>query len=246
MSGYPPQAQRRLLDLQVIDSRRDALDQQWRAHPAVTALAGLQERAVALSEQQQAVDAAVLEAQQAVGQAEREAEQIRAHQQRDQRRLDAGSVSSPRELESLQHEIDTLQVKLDAVEEAELEAMERLEEAESQLAEIGATRATLDAERAEREAELAAAREAIDAERATLSADREALLAEVPADLVARYERSRAGHGGVGVGALRHGRCEGCRLDLTPVDLARVKAAPEDALLTCEECGRLLVRVEEP
>jgi predicted nucleic acid-binding Zn-ribbon protein len=29
------------------------------------------------------------------------------------------------------------------------------------------------------------------------------------------------------------------------VDLAKAKAAPEDELLTCEECGRLLVRVEQ-
>jgi predicted nucleic acid-binding Zn-ribbon protein len=48
-----------------------------------------------------------------------------------------------------------------------------------------------------------------------------------------------------GVAALRHGRCEGCRLNLTPAALGAAREAPEDALLTCEECGRLLVRVEE-
>lgn len=75
--------------------------------------------------------------------------------------------------------------------------------------------------------------------------ERAAIVADLPDDLVARYERSRAQHGGVGVGELRHGRCEGCRLALTPADKARLSAAAEDELLRCEECGRLLVRGED-
>jgi uncharacterized protein len=245
MTGYPPQAQRRLLDLQVIDSRRDALDQHWRDHPAVAVLSDLEERDVQLAAEQRLVEQAAVEAQQEVRRTEREAEQIRGHQDRDRRRLDAGAVSSPRELESLQHEIATLQGKLTTIEDVELEAMQRLEDAEGRLAALVQARAEVDAQRAERQAELTAARLAIDTERESLAADRADLVSALPGDLVARYERSRTSHGGVGVGALRHGRCDGCRLELTPTDLVRVRAAAEDALLHCEECGRILVRVED-
>lgn len=245
MTGYPPASQRRLLDLQALDSTLDALDQRWRAHPAVATLMDVAERAAEIETEIAPAQQAVDEAAARVAQAEREAEQIRSHQDKDRRRLDAGQVSSPRELESLQHEIETLQHKLDDVETAELEAMEELDEAQRHLDHLRSRLAAVTDGRDQHEQELAEARATIDAEREDLAAQRSSLVAELPEDLVTRYEKSRAQYGGVGVGALRHGRCEGCRLDLTPADLAKAAAAPEDALLRCEECGRLLVRVDD-
>jgi predicted nucleic acid-binding Zn-ribbon protein len=245
VTGFPAAAQRRLLDLQAADSRLDLLDQRWRGHPALAALDELDRREAELVSEEAVHAGAADLARSAVRTSEREAEQVRAHQQRDQKRLDAGSVSSPRELEGLQHEIATLQVKLEAIEDTELEAMEQLEQAEGLLAAVAASRVELAGQREQQLRELDEARAAIDAERVGLRVDREALLGELPAALLERYERSRARHGGVGVAALRHGRCEGCRLNLTPAALGEARAAPEDALLTCEECGRLLVRVEE-
>lgn len=245
MTGFPPDAQRRLLDVQAADSRLDQLEQLRREHPAVAALQALDAREAEVAAEAAVHAAAADEARRAVRTAEREAEQVRAHQQRDQKRLDAGVVSSPRDLEGLQHEIATLQHRLDGIEDGELEAMEQLDEAERALAASTAAQEEIAAARAAQLADLDRTRAEIDVERADVTADREGIVAALPADLVARYERSRAKHGGVGVAALRHGRCEGCRLALTPVALAAAKAAPEDALLSCEECGRLLVRVEE-
>lgn len=245
MSGFPPDEQRRLLDLQALDSRGDALDQQWRTHPAVQVLIDLAERAQTLEEARAAADEAVQAVRARVRAAEREADDIRAKQAKDQKRMDAGAVSSPRELESLQHEIATLQTRLDTVETTELEAMEELDEAEAVLAEVVSDLAGVSDEQGRHEHELSEARSGIDVEREALAADRAEVLAEVSDALLKQYERSRSQHGGVGVGALRHGRCEGCRLTLTPADLARFHAAPPDELLRCEECGRLLVRVEE-
>jgi predicted nucleic acid-binding Zn-ribbon protein len=245
MSGFPPDQQRRLLDLQDLDSRADVLDQQWRSHPALQALIDLGERADALQTSLAAADEAVEQAKGRVRASEREADDIKRRQAKDQTRLDAGSVSSPRELEKLQHEIATLQGKLDEVETVELEAMEDLDNDEEQAAGLRADLAAVAADREKHEADLDTARGAIDAEREALSADRAEVLAGLDEALVARYERARSSHGGVGVGALRHGRCEGCRLSLTPADLARFAAAPPDELLFCEECGRLLVRVDD-
>jgi len=245
MSGFPAEEQRRLLDLQALDSRGDVLDQRWRAHPAVKAVIDLSERAEALAEQRAAAEQAVADLRSRVRAAEREAEEIRAKQAKDRTRLDTGAVSSPRELESLQHEIATLQTKLDGVETTELEAMEELDEAESALAEVVSSLDSVTTERERHEAELAQARSQIDVEREAVAADRAEVLADISEALVMQYERVRTQHGGVGVGALRHGRCEGCRLTLTPADLARMHSAPPDELIRCEECGRLLVRVED-
>ena len=54
---------------------------------------------------------------------------MRARSARDQERLDSGQVASPKELESLQHEIATLARRQADLEDIVLEVMERLEAA---------------------------------------------------------------------------------------------------------------------
>lgn len=245
MTGFPAEEQRRLLDLQALDSRADVLDQQWRGHPSVQALVELSARASDLEQRKAAAEEVVDEVRRRVRAAERDAETIRAKQAKDQKRLDEGAVSSPRELQSLQHEIATLQARLDDVETTELEAMEEADTAEAELSEVVAALASVTDDSARHEDRLAQARAAIDAEREALAADRSEVLADISEGLLKHYERARSHHAGVGVGALRHGRCDGCRLTMTPSDLARFSSADPEELLRCEECGRLLVRVEE-
>lgn len=245
MSGFPAEQQLRLLDLQALDSRADQLARQRQEHPTVARLVELTSQADQISTRMTSAEDAVQEAATGLRVAEREAEDVTRRQKRDQQRLDAGSVSSPRELESLQHEIATLQAKLDEIETTELEAMEQLDTAQAEVARLREQASAVEASREQTQSEQDEAWAAIDGELSAISSERAALVAELDADLVTRYERSRAQHGGVGVGALRHGRCEGCRLSLTPADLARANAAPADALVRCEECGRLLVRVDD-
>jgi predicted nucleic acid-binding Zn-ribbon protein len=85
----------------------------------------------------------------------------------------------------------------------------------------------------------------IDAEVEAVSRERTELASQIDADLYALYERLRAQSGGVGAAALRHGQCEGCRLQLTSADLVRFRSADPDEVLRCEECRRILVRTPE-
>ena len=95
--------------------------------------------------------------------------------------------------------------------------------------------------------EIAARRDAAFAEideQAGKARDRRAgIAADLPEDLLDLYDRLRAQHG-VGAAVLRNGRCEGCHLSLNKVDLGRIRAAPPDEVLRCEECRRILVRAE--
>ena len=68
---------------------------------------------------------------------------------------------------------------------------------------------------------------------------------EVGAELLALYDKIRASVGGTGASELRQRRCGGCRLELNQVDLSRIKAAPADEVIRCEECRRILVRTAE-
>lgn len=62
---------------------------------------------------------------------------------------------------------------------------------------------------------------------------------------VAPYEKIRSANGGIGAAALRQRRCGGCQLELNPVEIQRIRVAPEDEVLRCEECRRILVRTPE-
>jgi uncharacterized protein len=71
------------------------------------------------------------------------------------------------------------------------------------------------------------------------------LAAGLPAELLALYEKVRASSSGVGAAALHRGRCEGCHLQLNTTDLNRLRDAPAEDVVRCEECRRILVRTAE-
>jgi predicted nucleic acid-binding Zn-ribbon protein len=67
--------------------------------------------------------------------------------------------------------------------------------------------------------------------------DRQA--ADLPGDLLARYEAAAEAGGGTGVGELSGGACTACRIELSRVDVDRLYRGPN--LTTCPQCRRLLV-----
>ena len=177
--------------------------------------------------------------------ADTDVEQVRTRAARDQERLDSGAISSPKELESLQHEIESLARRQTELEDVELEVMERLEDVQGRLAEL---RRELDA--AERAHETLVAKR--DASLHDIAKDREFVALQradqarhLPDELVKLYEKLRADNGGVGAAVLHQGRCEGCRLELNATEIAQIRAAEPDEVLRCEECRRILVRTKE-
>lgn len=177
--------------------------------------------------------------------AEADVEQVRARSARDQERLDSGRVGSAKELESLQHEIGSLARRQSDLEEVVLDVMEQLEEASARATTLRAEQNGIEDELGSAEQGRDAAFQGIDAETDVLRQQRETLAQQVPSDLVTLYEKLRAQHGGVGAAALRQRRCEGCRLELNAVDLGRIRTAPRDEVLRCEECRRVLIRTAE-
>ncbi|MDR1295484.1 MAG: C4-type zinc ribbon domain-containing protein, partial [Bifidobacteriaceae bacterium] len=93
--------------------------------------------------------------------------------------------------------------------------------------------------------EVEAAYGGIDAEMAGLREQRAAAVDGLDAGLVALYERLRVSRGGLAAAPLRAKRCEGCRLVVNPADLEYIRAASPDEVIRCEECGRILVRLED-
>ena len=236
--------QQRLLDLQAIDTRLDQIAHA-RAHlPQLAELADLQGKARLLDDQLVRSRTELDDVQREVTKAEADVQQVRDRAARDQARLDAGTGTA-KDLQALQHELVSLGRRQNELEEIELEVMERAEAAEHDIAELERGRAEL----AERIAALEAARDdalgELDAEAEMVGGPRETVVAEVGDDLVTLYEKIRESAGGAGAAALLQRRCGGCRLELNPVDLQRIRSADEDEVLRCEECRRILVRTPE-
>jgi predicted nucleic acid-binding Zn-ribbon protein len=82
----------------------------------------------------------------------------------------------------------------------------------------------------------------IDADIASQGEARLAAAATVPADLLTRYERLRATLAGTGAARLVGGSCSGCHLTLPAMEVDRIRKAPPDEVITCDQCGRILVR----
>ena len=240
-----PEAQLRLLELAEIDAELTRLEHRRRGLPEHEEIAALERRDRELRDELAVLDATEGDLKREQAKSEGDVEQVRARIERDRSRLNAGQVSSPKELENLQSEIESLHRRQSDLEEIVLDVMERREGAQSRQAAAGAEReriaADLTAVTARRDAALGEI-----GEQAGKAADRRiAVVADEPAELIDLYERLRAQHGGVGAAALRRGRCEGCHLSLNTVDLNAIRAAAPDEVLRCEECRRILVRTDE-
>jgi predicted nucleic acid-binding Zn-ribbon protein len=234
-----------LLDIQQLDARLDQLAHRRATLPDIAEIARLSAQQSALGDQVVVAETQESDISREVAKSEADVEQVRARAKRDQQRLDAGQVSSPRELENLQHEIASLEKRQADLEEVELEVLQRLEDVQTLLDSLrrqqAAVELTLAAATSRRDAQWAE----IDTEAAELSGQRSVLAPEVPDELLALYEKLRAANGGVGAAALHQRRCQGCRLELNTTDVNRIRAAAEDEVVRCEECGRILVRTAD-
>jgi uncharacterized protein len=236
--------QLRLLDLQAIDTRLDQIAHARTHLPQLAELRDLEGKARLIDDQLVRSRTELDDVQREVRKAEADVQLVRDRAARDQARLDAGTGTA-KDLQAIQHELVSLGRRQGELEDLELEVMERAEAAENDVAELERGRGELTTRIEALEAARDAALSTLDAEAAEVAAPRPTVVDEVGADLVALYEKIRASSGGTGAAALRQRRCGGCQLELNPVELQRLRSAPDDEVLRCEECRRILVRTPE-
>jgi predicted nucleic acid-binding Zn-ribbon protein len=123
--------------------------------------------------------------------------------------------------------------------------MERLETARAELDRASESEQRLSAELEAVRAALEAATSALDEEAERVRAERADAAAGLDEALLRLYEKVRESSGGTGAAVLRGRRCEGCHLELPPQDLQRIRTAPPDEVVRCEECRRILVRTAD-
>lgn len=239
-----PAAQLRLIDLQALDSALARGEHRRRTLPELAAIEAAQARRAELRSEVVRAETEVGDLDRELRRMENDVEQVRTRSTRDQQRMQSGAVPA-KELESLQREVESLARRQSDLEDAELEVMERREEADGRLTGLRDSASSI-------EAELATATEArdkayaeIDEAAARDRSARDEVVAEIPADLIALYDRIRAASGGVGAAVLQQRRCEGCRLEIQGSELRSIRAAAPDEVVRCENCRRILVRTAE-
>lgn len=238
-------AQLMLLDLQQHDSSLLQLDRRRKTLPELAKLEELTATRSELDGRRVEAETAVSDLGRAQRKADGEVEQVKARRERDQKRLDQGVITNPKDLENLQREMEALERRITTLEDEELEVMEQLETAQGELDSVRSELAVIDDQIAEAEATRDASVAEIDSEVGELTSERAQTASAIPDDLLTLYDKLRGQYGGVGAAALVQRRCEGCRLELNAADLRELAAEPDDAVLRCPECSRILVRTRE-
>lgn len=241
MTTAPVADQHRLLEVQALDTRAAQLAHQRASHPQRAVVDAAAARLAELDERLVVARTAVADARRELAKAEADVEQVRARSARDQARIDSGAVSV-KDVQALSGELEALARRQATLEDVELEVMERLEQLEGELATLEAEAEQVRTEHEAATAELARVLTELDRQAEQVAAERAVKAEGLDAGLVTLYERLRGQLGGTGVAALRGNRCEGCRLELNASELARITALPDDEVVRCEECGRILVR----
>jgi uncharacterized protein len=235
-------AQEKLLALQALDSSLIQLDHKAKNLP-VSKL--LDEKTIAHASARDLCVAAETEKsdiRHELSKSEIDVEQVVARIERDEKRLSSGQ-GTPKELEQLQHELGSLAKRRAELEEIELEVMVRIEALDQRIASLSQERDSLHEEviKLSKEKDLAL-EEITRAKNATIS-ERASLAAEIEPELLALYEKIRASADGIGAARLHAGQCQGCHLTINAADLSKISSLPEDDVVRCEECRRILVRI---
>lgn len=239
-----PQEQWRLLDVTETDRLLARAAHRRKSLPELAELSQLAVQRRELAEEVVKLATEVSDAEQEERVIEHDLEPARARLERNQKTLDDGTLADHKALTGLTGEIEHLKRRIFELEDAELESMQRLEDAQKAHEDADRRRLALDdhirgvlKSRDDQFAE-------IDREVGQLSEQRRAQAAGIPADLLKLYELLRA-RTGQGAGRLHRGVCEPCGIRINAADLRRYAAAPEDEVLRCEECDRILVRTAD-
>lgn len=134
--------------------------------------------------------------------------------------------------------------KQSELEEREMALLESIEAVEHRIIEHESARAANREDAAKAEAQIRQVEADVAKAVERLGEERAKIAPQVPDDVLSTYERVRVHPRmrGRGAAQLVDGFCQGCRIKLPSLEKTRMLAKPEDAVITCPQCQRVLVR----
>jgi predicted nucleic acid-binding Zn-ribbon protein len=230
-----------LLAVQDLDLSITQLRHRRAALPESLGLAAIEAQLAALDAAH--TDAATRRAGLAAAQKDVEEQIAAITERRDaiEQRMYAARGSPARDLQAMDEEVRHLTQRRAELEELELAAMLDQDPVDAELAALAERRTPMEAEAQDLRAQVEAAQAEIDDELAAAAGKRAAEAGHLPAALSDRYEKLRARMKGTGAARLIENRCDGCHLELSSVEVEKIRAMPPGEVATCEQCGRILV-----
>lgn len=231
-----------LIDVQALDTRVDQARHRRNALPELQELADAERSRAEAAAQAEVARGRLHELVRQQKAFEDEAALVEDKAADIDRKLYDGSVVAHKELEAFQADHRLLKARQAELEDRAIEVMEAAEPIQAEVDALDEVVAGHDARLAELATRVEAARAEIDGELDQLEAERRSAADAVPSDVMDAYEATRSRMGGVGAARLIGNRCDGCHLEIPSAELEEVRRAPEDAVVICPECGRILVR----
>ncbi|MFE4545058.1 zinc ribbon domain-containing protein [Arthrobacter sp. NPDC056727] len=243
MAKAAPAEQLKLLELQGLDARLKSLSNRRRGLETDPRITDLEAALNVANGELGAAKLAVHDAEAELKRAEADVEQVATRIEKDEARLNSGTGLS-KDLVALQKDIASLNKRRSDLEDVELEVLERLdvlrERQAAQQSIVDDIQGSFGGIRAELDAALAE----VGAEENEVAGKRTDFAAGLDTGMLAVYEKTLAKRG-VGAARLFHGTSEGSGMQLSPGDLAEIKAAAEDEIVFCPDSGCILVRSAE-
>ena len=158
--------------------------------------------------------------------------------QQKEERLYNGTVTNPKELQSLQSEVQQLRAQYNRQEERVLEALDTTEALKEVLQQKqNDLKKAEDLWQSEYDS-LMIRQSQLDARRQDFVQKRQELVTGLTEEQLTRYTTMRRSKQGRAVSKVEQNSCQWCRVILTPSELQRVRISSE--LCTCTNCGRIL------
>lgn len=208
--------------------------------PEIAELKSVEEELRSLVAALQEVQAAETPLREAYEDAKAEAERLSTRAADLEKAMSSSTVAA-RDLAAMQTELEHIRSVLGEVEDRELNYLLELEPLTEEIANIRSTAQPLAQRRTSLQESIVELQASLEEELVALRASRHERASAVAPALLARYDQALVRAGGSGAANVDAGRCDGCRIALSPLDLDRWKAQPEDSFMACPECGRLLL-----
>lgn len=160
------------------------------------------------------------------------------------KRLYGGEVSNVRELEQMEVKLGLLEKEQQAQEDEALELMEAIESGDAELRGKAAGLQEEENNRRVKETELGEALKRIAAGLEQLRRQKEELAARIEPRLMERYRLLAQKHRGRALARVAGDICGGCGVFISSAQ--RGFLYNPEALVYCESCGRLLVKLSDP
>lgn len=230
-----------LWQLQQLDLSLAAVSGELEKTPLIEEVAETGKRYELARDEQDAESGRLKDMQKRSKSLELDLQKISAKREELRKKMYGGEVSNVRELEQMEKKLNSLEKEQSDIEEEILAGMESIEELEALLSKAAGNIRRVEQELQAKENELNLKTGELKDELRRLETERELLAAKIEPRYLERYDILARRHNGRALARVINDICEGCSVFISSAQ--RGFLYDSEAMVYCESCGRLLVRL---